>query len=252
MNPSWTVTIHGDIQITPPPPPAWTPADIPGLQIWLKADAGTYQNSALTTPAVADGAPVGGWVDQSGRGNTVVQASAPDKPELKVAALNGLPVVRFNGSSDVLATAGPVIHGIGTGDFYFAAVVNTGASVNGFFTVFSNGAYSPAVYVYDASLDYYDSGGDHRSATVLTVSTPYLFEIWRSAGVVYLAVNGVTDPNTYALPTSWPSAVWNVGEDPLNEPWNGDVGEMLVVAGGGGLAQQSQLRAYMLGRWGVG
>jgi hypothetical protein len=77
---------------------AFTPASIAGLQLWLKADAGTFQDSGLTTPASADGNPVGGWVDQSSAGNNATQATAGLRATLKLNIQNSKPVIRFGGT----------------------------------------------------------------------------------------------------------------------------------------------------------
>ena len=83
---------------------SFSPKDIPGLQLWLKADAGLYTDAAMTTPAVNDADVVGGWADQSGQGNNATQATTANKPLLKLAIVNGKPVVRF-ASDDRLVTA---------------------------------------------------------------------------------------------------------------------------------------------------
>jgi hypothetical protein len=81
---------------------SFTPATLTGVLVWLKADAGTFQDSALTTPATADAAPVGGWVDQSGSGNDLLQATAGLRPTLQTGELDTRPVIRFDGSDDFL------------------------------------------------------------------------------------------------------------------------------------------------------
>jgi len=86
----------------PADPALWSPTDVSGLALWLKADAGTWQDAALTTAAAADGDVVGGWVDQSGTANNATQATTAAKPTLKLGIVNGLPVLRFDGSDDIL------------------------------------------------------------------------------------------------------------------------------------------------------
>jgi Bacterial TSP3 repeat len=61
-------------------------ADMPmtGIRLWLKADCATN--------------PVADWLDQSGGGNNAVQTSGGSQPTLVANALNGRPVVHFNGN----------------------------------------------------------------------------------------------------------------------------------------------------------
>lgn len=81
------------------------PLTISGLQFWVKADSGTFQDSAKTTPASSDGDVIGAWVDQSGKGNDVTQATTPKKPTLRLNVLNGKPVARFDGTDDRLISS---------------------------------------------------------------------------------------------------------------------------------------------------
>ncbi len=80
------------------------PLTIDGLQLWLKADAGTFQDSAKTTPSASDGDVIGAWADQSGQGNDATQVTTANKPLLKLAIQNGRPVIRSDGVNDFLST----------------------------------------------------------------------------------------------------------------------------------------------------
>ncbi len=71
------------------------PSDITGLRIWLKADAIT---------GLVNNDPVATWTDSSGNGFNVTQATGSKKPLYKTSILNGLPVVRFDGTDDELGT----------------------------------------------------------------------------------------------------------------------------------------------------
>ncbi len=70
-----------------------------GLVLHVDATTGVYQDSARTTPATADGDPVGGLTDQSGSGNHVTQATGAKRPVLKLAVRNGKNVILANGTS---------------------------------------------------------------------------------------------------------------------------------------------------------
>lgn len=85
----------------------FSPAAIPGLQLWLDAsDASTlFQDSAGTTPAAADNDVVGYWGDKSGNGYHAAQGTTANKPLLKLATKNNLPVVYFDGLNDWLSAS---------------------------------------------------------------------------------------------------------------------------------------------------
>ena len=83
---------------------AFSPADIEASAtgvLWLKADAGVFQDSSFTTPAGADDV-VGGWVDQFATANSPIQATTANKPILRTAHVNGLPSIQWDGATDLL------------------------------------------------------------------------------------------------------------------------------------------------------
>ena len=61
----------------------------PSLKVWLRADS----------LAVANGAAVSTWADQSGNGNDATQLTSTNQPTYVTGVLNGLPVVRFTSAS---------------------------------------------------------------------------------------------------------------------------------------------------------
>ncbi len=79
------------------------PSNIAGLQLWLDAnDVSTlFQDAAKTIPA-GDGDVVGAWADKSGQGNDATQTVTADKPALQTGIVNGLPVIRGDGTDDDL------------------------------------------------------------------------------------------------------------------------------------------------------
>lgn len=93
---------------------SFTPASISGLQLWLDASdsSSLFQDSGGTTPATADGDPVGRWADKSVNGSNGNQGDGTKKPVLKTAVKNGKNGIRFDGVNDLLE--GTV--GIGNGN----------------------------------------------------------------------------------------------------------------------------------------
>src|SRR5262249_51770068 len=69
----------------------FSPRSVPGLGLWVASDAGIGGDSA---------GRVSVWRDLSGLGNDLTQATLASQPVMVPGAQNGLPVLRFDGSSD--------------------------------------------------------------------------------------------------------------------------------------------------------
>lgn len=78
---------------------AFSPDDIAGLLVWLKADAITGLN---------DGDAVATWGDSSSNANDFTQGVAGNRPTYQTNEVNSLPVVRFDGTSDHLISGASV------------------------------------------------------------------------------------------------------------------------------------------------
>lgn len=68
------------------------PNELPGLELWLKADAGITITNNLVSQ----------WDDQSEHGRNATSEFNSIRPELINSALNGLPVVSFDGNIDYM------------------------------------------------------------------------------------------------------------------------------------------------------
>jgi hypothetical protein len=77
----------------------YLPIPTAGLHLWLRADAGIDTLNGT----------VSRWHDQSGNGNDAIQANASRQPLLVASALNGKPVVRFDGLNDKLGFTGSTL-----------------------------------------------------------------------------------------------------------------------------------------------
>jgi hypothetical protein len=72
-----------------------TPDQIATLSAWWKADS----------IAQSDNTAVASWADSGSGGNTATQGTGANQPTLQTNEINGLPVVRFDGSTDFLNSA---------------------------------------------------------------------------------------------------------------------------------------------------
>lgn len=93
-----TMLVNSFILGTPAAP--FSPTDIAGLTVWLKADTGLFQDTAKTTPASSASDPIGAWADQSGLGHDLFQATSGKRPTLNLAVINGRNVVHATAASD--------------------------------------------------------------------------------------------------------------------------------------------------------
>lgn len=105
---------------------------IPGLYMWFDASDATtlFQDSGLTTPATANGDPIGGWVNKEGTAARNVTQTLTARPTLATASQNGLNTLSFDGVNDVLLTATNVLAGLpGVTMFIAFKLTTTGAFV---------------------------------------------------------------------------------------------------------------------------
>ena len=73
------------------------PTDYSNLELWLKSDAGTWQDTAGTTAASADNDPIARWDDQSGNARHATQATSANRPAVSTTTtLNSIRSVNFD------------------------------------------------------------------------------------------------------------------------------------------------------------
>ena len=94
----------------------FSPSDISGLKVWLKADVGAGSSN---------NDPVGTWSDQSGGGHDFTQSNGSNKPTFKTNIRNGLPVVRFADSTAQSLDGGDLSALFSSGASVFAAANGT-------------------------------------------------------------------------------------------------------------------------------
>jgi len=93
---------------------SFAPTDIANCSLWLAADRIT---------GLVDGDPVSTWADGSGNGKNATQTGTA-RPTYKTNILNGLPVLRLDGSNDCMETASTVT----VASIFFVAKYSGGAT----------------------------------------------------------------------------------------------------------------------------
>lgn len=230
---------------------AFSPSDIAGLQEWWKGDGTLWQDSARTTPASADGDPVGAWDDASGNGRNATQATAGARPSLQTAELNGLPVVRFVAASSTRLTF--------TAHTGFSAISIFGvvkrAATSGDHTVLSLGKTLIRIdQTVNGNLEWYPdtdttvidaqdvADTDWHLIAVLQSSTDYEIRL-DLASVTGTTV--VVDPadRTDAIGSFEGGVLWFM---------DGDIAELLVYDSDLSDADRDAVEGYLNAKWGLG
>lgn len=223
----------------------FSPSDISGLKLWLKADAITGLN---------DGDAVTTWSDSSGEGDDATQSTAGQKPIYKTAIQNGLAVVRFDGSNDVMAaTLGADIAQPITA--YIVAKLTTASGQRRLLD-------SPNRMLFDANFgaaagsqySFYvngAAGSDNADGTADT--SIHLFTIiWNGASSNFW-IDAALATTSYDMGTTNSGTTIYVGAEDAagNRSIAGDYHELLLYSGAHDSTQRGNVETYLNNKWAV-
>lgn len=241
--------------------------------LWLdSSDPSTlYQDSALTTLAVADADPVGGWKDKSGNGRNVTQATGAARPTLRLAVQNGRPVLRFDGTDDTLLFSGGALDlARNVAEFTIAGVFkSTDATNNRVALTLSVGTATTArvrAVVNDAGqVGVWGTGGRRLDADSLvsvnggSVSTTLFSQITARYNLTNTTCQLYKDGTLAASNTSYQTAgstsdtasqVGTIGSvNSSTNFWLGDISEILLFRRAITETDRVQLATYLKQKW---
>jgi hypothetical protein len=229
-----------------PPVPA-------NLSLWLDgSDAGTLMVS---------GSSVSAWNDKSGVGNNVTQSTAADMPQLVAAAsgINGRSVLSFNGTSQLLQTAGNFVSYVQPQVTIFL-ILKQGAlaatyafSMNGTDTNAQRFSMSAPWSDNTILWDYGDGFSDRIAVANQWSGGVHLAEMGgnETAGTSYLSFDGtqVGTNTSVTTPTAFSSAL-HVGA--FNTVYfNGSLAEFLVYSRALPIPEAQNVEGYEAWKWGT-
>lgn len=219
----------------------WSPSDVSNLEVWL--DAGTITG-------LSDGDAVTTWTDLSGNSNSPTQATASKKPLYKTSIINGLPVVRGDGSDDYLqVTFGAALSQPNT-VFVVCKFVNLGTGDYRF--VFDGiGVTRHAIYRKNQAAHtwWYYAGTERDSGDVADTSAHILVAVFNGASSS-LRLDGAeivaTDPGSQTL-----GGITLFNDQSFALPGNIDIAECGVYDAGLSAGNIGLLETYLSTKYGV-
>ena len=180
---------------------------VSGMAIWYDAnDAGTFTYSSSNI--------ISQWADKSGNARNATQATTASQPTRETNVINGLPIVRFDGSNDSLG---------------FTNILNADTSFTLFWVLrprnVSSGTYQPS-FSSETSPDADDGALHYINPSSQGASYPFQTKSWQS----------YDNTNTYVANTSYlmefiaDGSVFKVFRNGTQESTNKNVGSAPAYA----------------------
>lgn len=230
------------------PSATFSPLAISGLAAWWDAD----QITGLT-----DNQAVAQWNDMSGNARHLVQATGTKQPSYQTNEVNGQPIVRFDGTDDVMEVAAN-IGNTNPSDLSIFVVVKQ-ASATSRTMIASRDGSSGWLFRLTATGSLFANVGATPNVTDTFTTTVYnVVELVRDDLNVKLGHNGTMTGNTalnlYAVASNRivvGAEAQSAGAAPGNNFFNGDVAEIVVVAAAISDGDRDSLETYFSTKYGI-
>lgn len=172
----------------------FSPRNISGLQIWLDAPlAAQWQNTPGTTAATADADPVRESDDKSNNARDGIAPSDAARPTLQLNEINGLQVLRFDGTNDELDSTDfdpasglyiAIVARLNVGATDFVGLVDKWDASAGYMIDLSSGANrgKPRLSIGSQTALLAD--------TVVSTTAAFIVEAWSDGTTGYIYLNG--------------------------------------------------------------
>lgn len=233
---AWSGT--NEVQVT------FTATALQGIKLWLRADAGVTNSAGA----------VSAWADQSGNANTATQVTSGNRPAYVTNALNGLPVIRFDGMNSYFGITNFLA---GTTEAEVLAVLKTA----------TNPPPSPRFLWWLGTISwvaYPTTSGEivegFGTLTPYNIGVPaqaltryHLYEVSGSSGNWRAWINGVLQAqspgNTYGVN---PNGTYYLGRNPEGGyMFAGDVAEVLIFNRTLAADERVAVNGYLNGKYGL-
>lgn len=227
-----------------------TPDDISNLQLWLQADSINQ----------ADATAVSTWSDDSGNGNDATQGTAAAQPTFHTNVINGLPIVRFDGTDD-LFTLGNVLDVTGDLSIFTVCDFDVSGSNDTFGGKRDGTGATPWAFRSGTGdeLEFYinDGGGFEvmTADTALAINTFVIGDVVRSGTSVSFELDGAADgTRTQTKTPAGNTVAAGVGSHTggsAGELRDGDIAEFIFYDRALTGAERGDVQSYLSDKYGI-
>lgn len=245
----------------------FNPSDISNLALWVDADdASTLYQSSGGSLAAADGDVVGAWLDKSGNGRHMTQATAANKPVLKKNQINGKQVVRGDGVNDRLQQLAVAPNYIVNSTFTVFAVLNSRSAFGRAFgntngTVGNNG-FNVRSAVANEGNKYWvvrnaaGTVGDVAMTGTISLNQTYLYTFRLNASGAQTFLNGFQNTaTTNVTDLGTPTVPFTLFQDGTPDATlaasNVDIAELIVYSKSLTDQERISIENYLRRKWGI-
>lgn len=234
---------------------AFSPLHLPGLSLWMDASK---------ISGLSNGAAIPTLTDLSGGTSNITQIVASRRPTYHTGALNGKPVMRFDGTDDWLDVTGD--NTLGERTYIFVAKTNSTTTRGGVFTHGNNtvGAFYSNYGLNNRPLLYMANGLNHRTWSTnaaVTNGNAHLYEVYIkgsaqadiASATLYIdgQLQGVTGTLQTGAPSAWGDLAVGKAYSGATYYYAGDIAEFVVLKRDLTQQQRNNVLNYSQTKWGT-
>src|SRR5882724_2120448 len=217
-------------------PVGGVPIPIADIKLWLKGDEGVSKDRASV------------WTDSSGNSNNAFQITPSSQPQVVENAINGRPVVRFDGADDSLNLSS-FANGFTQGEVFIVAKASaTQADVSTLWTMGDDYVWTPNTYPGGDGTVCETFGTRNQKNTGVpsqSLNQPHLYNVSSKAGEFVTRFNGSEHYRTANNTVFFPSNAIVGGGVYERHRFGGDIAELIVFNRVLTQSERDQVQSYL-------
>lgn len=223
----------------------WLPSELATLELWLKGDE----------LSGSDGANIASWPDASGNSRNATQSTEADKPNLEVAELNGLNVVRFMNSNSEWLNLPNFLTGFSAGTIFLVIKSAFEPNTNSAGAI-KMGSSASADHWTNADNNWYSDFGSTVRKNIgnpATTLAQWNIIMLRSASADWKAfINGTQVFTTSSNTVGWSTTPFLGSGHPTNvQTFDGWIAEVVLLSEAVGTDDRQKVEGYLAHKWGL-